>query len=252
MENPILKVLFTFEKNKVKCLLIGGQACIAYGAAEFSRDSDFVILCEKNNLSRLKRALKKLKAESIYVPEFKKKYLDKGHACHFRCKAKGVADLRIDIMSKMRGCDKFKELWKRRNRINLGFGHEIDVIGLSDLVKSKKTQRDKDWFMLKRLVENDILLNMDSNPPREKVKWWLLECRNPKTLFDLAKKYPDAATKCIKKRRLISAAIRSDFDNLSIKLKKEEMVERKKDIKYWRPLRKELEKLRHEKLKSNS
>lgn len=66
--NPILKVLSTFKKHKVKSLLIGGQACIIYGAAEFSRDSDFVILCDKNNLERLESALNSLKAELIYVP----------------------------------------------------------------------------------------------------------------------------------------------------------------------------------------
>lgn len=40
-----------------KSLLIGGQACIVYGAAEFSRDTDFVVLCEAGNLARLRRAL---------------------------------------------------------------------------------------------------------------------------------------------------------------------------------------------------
>ena len=61
--NPILKVLSTFRKYKVKSLLIGGQACIIYGAAEFSRDSDFVILCDDENLNYLNEALKALKAE---------------------------------------------------------------------------------------------------------------------------------------------------------------------------------------------
>ena len=42
--NPILKVLSTLQKHRVRALLIGGQACIIYGAAEFSRDSDFVLL----------------------------------------------------------------------------------------------------------------------------------------------------------------------------------------------------------------
>ncbi len=48
--NPILKVLFTFQRFGVKSLLIGGQACIVYGAAEFSKDSDFIIFCDEKNL----------------------------------------------------------------------------------------------------------------------------------------------------------------------------------------------------------
>ncbi len=42
--SPIPKVLSTFLKHKVKALLIGGQACILYGAAEFSRDIDLAIV----------------------------------------------------------------------------------------------------------------------------------------------------------------------------------------------------------------
>lgn len=41
--NPILKVLSSMAAHQVQCLLMGGQACVFYGAAEFSRDSDFAI-----------------------------------------------------------------------------------------------------------------------------------------------------------------------------------------------------------------
>ncbi len=34
--SPIPKVLSTFLKHNVKALLIGGQACILYGAAELT------------------------------------------------------------------------------------------------------------------------------------------------------------------------------------------------------------------------
>ena len=40
--NPILKVLSTLSCHMVRHLLIGGQACVLYGAAEFSRDCDLV------------------------------------------------------------------------------------------------------------------------------------------------------------------------------------------------------------------
>ncbi|HYW10457.1 MAG TPA: hypothetical protein VE871_00840 [Longimicrobium sp.] len=35
--SPIPKVLSTMRENGVEALLMGGQACILYGAAEFSR-----------------------------------------------------------------------------------------------------------------------------------------------------------------------------------------------------------------------
>lgn len=244
IQNPILKVLFTLKKHNVKCLLIGGQACIVYGAAEFSRDSDFVILCEHKNIEKLQNALNALKAELIYVPPLKIEYLRRGQACHFRCKAYGLHGLRVDVISKMRGCAPFEELWKRKRRIRLKNGISINVLGLEDLLQSKKTQRDKDWLMLKRLVENDINLNKGS-PSEDKIRWWLLESRNIESLIRLAKDYPALAKKCAGKRPLLSLAIQQDIKNLSKQLWQEELLERKRDIEYWEPLRKELEALRH-------
>ena len=49
---------------------MGGQACVFYGAAEFSRDTDLLILAEAANLDRLRRALTALQAERIAVPGF--------------------------------------------------------------------------------------------------------------------------------------------------------------------------------------
>lgn len=241
--NPILKVLSTFKKHKVKSLLIGGQACIIYGAAEFSRDSDFVILCNSENIKHLKKALNELKAEPIYFPSLKAEYLERGHACHFRCKARDVLGLRVDIMSNMRGCEAFEKLWTRRKTINIKNNSAIDVIGITDLVQSKKTQRDKDWFMLKQLVENDI--NSRNNPSKEKIKWWLIESRSADSLIRLSKKYSALAKECLKKRPLLKSAIMPNAQKLNIGLNEEELIERQKDIEYWAPLKQELEALRH-------
>ena len=151
--SPILKVLSTFRKQRVKSLLIGGQACIVYGGAEFSRDSDFVVLASAVNLKALAGALKILKAFPVYYPELTIQYLLKGHACHFRCGGRGVEGLRVDIMSKLKGCDAFGKLWARRNRVKISGLGAIDIISLEDLVESKNTQRDKDWLMLTQLPQ---------------------------------------------------------------------------------------------------
>ncbi|MDP2922832.1 MAG: hypothetical protein Q8O30_03815 [Candidatus Omnitrophota bacterium] len=225
-------------------MLIGGQACIIYGAAEFSRDSDFVVLSSNDNLGRLEKALSVLRAELIYVPPLEADYLERGHACHFRCKAKDVQNLRVDVISKLRGCEPFDKLWERKKTVSLKGGNAIDVIGLKDLVQSKKTQRDKDWLMLKRLIENDIILNKD-NPLNERVRWWFLESRSPDSLVRLAKEYPEIIKECVAQRPLLSATINIDIQKLNSQLYEEELIERQKDTEYWAPLKKELEMLRH-------
>ena len=97
--NPILKVLSTLSCHMVRHLLIGGQACVLYGAAEFSRDCDLVILADDENFRNFQRALDNLQADCIAVPEFKAEYLQRGHAVHFRCQHPDVGGLRIDVMS---------------------------------------------------------------------------------------------------------------------------------------------------------
>jgi hypothetical protein len=54
--NPILKVLSSIQTNRVRALLMGGQACVFYGAAEFSRDTDLAILASPENLARPDKA----------------------------------------------------------------------------------------------------------------------------------------------------------------------------------------------------
>jgi hypothetical protein len=90
---------------------MGGQACVFYGAAEFSRDTDLAILASAENLERLKKALKDLKAEVIAVPPFEAKYLRKGHAVHFRCNHAEALGMSVDVMTKMRGVAPFPTLW---------------------------------------------------------------------------------------------------------------------------------------------
>src|ERR1035441_3924430 len=69
--NPILKVLSSMRAHRVRALLMGGQACVFYGAAEFSRDTDLAIVADAVNLARLRKALAELQAAPIAVPDRK-------------------------------------------------------------------------------------------------------------------------------------------------------------------------------------
>lgn len=223
---------------------MGGQACILYGAAEFSRDTDFAVLCDPQNLQRLRAALKELRAEPVFVPPLSETYLLRGHACHFRCRAPGVQRLRVDIMSVMRGCDPFPALWQRRTRLRLTGLGVLPVLGLPDLVTAKKTQRDKDWPMIRRLLEAD-LFSKQQRPRANDVDFWLREMRSTELLAGLAHRYPRRTAAMQKARPLLEFALAGNVRKLQRELEKEERREREADRRYWRPLRQELEILRH-------
>ena len=225
---------------------MGGQACVFYGAAEFSRDTDLVILADSANLSRLDRALADLRAKRIAVPPFELKYLRRGHAIHFRCQHPEAFRMRVDVMSKLRGVEPFGKLWLRRTTVELADKTPCDLISLPDLVQAKKTQRDKDWPMIRRLVEANYFEN-SGKPNLAQVRFWLLELRTPSLLIESAGRFAPQAKKLLPMRRLLAHAISADPARLELALSREETAERKKDRIFWSPLRKELEKLRHSK-----
>jgi len=230
--------------QRVRALLMGGQACVFYGAAEFSRDADFVLLADTANLTRLRKALADLQADPIAVPPFALKHLRRGHAVHFRCRHPDALDMRVDIMSRMRGVDPFANLWRRRTTLQLATGEEVDLLSLPDLVQAKKTQRDKDWPMIRRLVEAHYFEN-PTQPTPAQVRFWFLELRTPELLLELARRHPAACRRLSAKRPLLSSAARGELADLEQALRVEETAERERDREYWLPLRRELEALRH-------
>lgn len=242
--SPIRKALSTIRRHQVAHLLMGGQACVLYGAAEFSRDLDLALLPDPTNIDRLEAALAELEAEVIAVPPFALKHLTEGLAVHFRCRQPEVAGLRIDVMAQMRGVAPFPELWARRT--TLIFEEEaLEVMALPDLVAAKKTQRDKDWPMIRRLVEVNYLSHRD-DPTEERVHFWLCELRTPEILVEVAQAHADLAEKVSGERALLKLATPENLESglLGRALRDEEEAVRRLDAEYWKPLREQLERIR--------
>ena len=142
----ILRVLSTIRQRDVPALLMGGQACVLYGAAEYSRDLDLAVLATNDALPRLGRAIQALGATVIAVPAFEPQFLARGHAVHFSVPAgpdlPHAGPLRVDIMSRMRGVAPFEQLWERRTTIALPDPTSqadvlVDLLSLPDLVTAK-------------------------------------------------------------------------------------------------------------------
>jgi hypothetical protein len=116
-------------------------------------------------------------------------------------------------------------------------------LALPDLVRAKKTQRDKDWPMVRRLVEADYY-RRPARPPLARVEFWLKECRTPDMLLELGRRFPRAARRIARARPAVARALESDDVGIGQSLRSEEGAARKADRSYWQPLRAELEKWR--------
>ena len=240
MQNEIRKALSILTSHTVRHLLMGGQACVLYGAAQFSRDADINILATTGNLDRFRAALQELQAEVIAVPPFDARYLERGLAVHFRCRRSDFANLRIDVMSVMRGVDPFPQLWDRRTTLEFAGGQRIDVLSVADLVKAKKTQRDKDWPMIRALIEAHYAQNRDQATP-ESISFWLRDARTPEILIDVARQHIAAAQAAKTDRPLLELAISDSVDGVRAALIAEQQREQELDRQYWKPLIAELE-----------
>jgi len=240
---PIRQVLSTIQTNGVQALLMGGQACVFYGAAQVSKDVDLVLLAQEENFSRLLAALDQLQAKRIAVPRFDPALLARGHAVHFRCAAPGVEELRIDIMTCLRELPPFLALWERRTVITGDRGEEFHLLSIPDLVDAKKTQRTKDWPIIELLVaihyrENSV------NPCPDWVEFWLAQARTPELLAELVQRFPKEARGQTSRRPLLRLAFSGEREALRAALDAEARAEQAKDRVYWAPLKAELEAFR--------
>ncbi len=242
----ILRVLSTIQQFDVPALLMGGQACVLYGAAEYSRDLDLAVLATETALPWLSRTMHALQATVIAVPPFELQFLSRGHAVHFSVPDDHAPPLRVDIMSRMRGVAPFEELWERRTSITLPDAAQstdvtVELMALEDLVTAKKTQRDKDWPMLRRLVDASYDGARDQTATSAQSEFWLAELRSPEFLSDAVARFPRAASEST--RAAVVATLHAG--DIAAALAAEQLQEMEIDRAYWEPLRRELEALRH-------
>jgi hypothetical protein len=147
-------------------------------------------------------------------------------------------------MSKLRGCDPFEQLWDRRTTIQDENDNAVyEVLAIEDLVRAKKTQRDKDWPMIRRLVEAHYDENQDDSNEAV-VQFWIRESRTPSMLSELIRRFPNNLASFATTRPWLVSVDANDVKQIEAFLRLEDDAERQADEEYWRPLKEELVQLR--------
>jgi len=140
-----LRLYRFLKKEKVKYIIIGGVAAIAYGVPRTTNDIDIFIKPTIDNCERLLRAMEQtgLTTAALTTPQ-KISNTDLTIINDF---------IRIDIMTKVKGL-KFDDCWKRR-KIKKVERAPVNFISLDDLIVSKAEvarKLDKDDIkLLKRI-----------------------------------------------------------------------------------------------------
>jgi hypothetical protein len=240
-----MKSLFrAFEKYGVRYLLISGQACVLYGASQFTEDIDFWIQPKQQNFHAFLRAMAELKA-SVYklTPPITQAYIRKGHGFHFRAES----DWYIDVMGKPPRVGDFRRALRKARKISTEWGM-LTVVAQEDLVLLKRTNRPGDYETISNLVRQRL-----SEEPGSRVLGWALS--NTFDVADLVDYVLQAAGKLEKwpSRPAIRALLPLREGQTHIQEKKirsaadhllKEMAElQEKGRRYWKPIIADLKRL---------
>jgi hypothetical protein len=198
---PLNRVLKTLRDHRVRFLLLGGQAAVVYGASQFTRDADFWIEPNADNIRRLRGAMKALGARPRFLPPLELKWLAKGHGVHFSFLHAGRKYL-LDFLGKPPRVSGFAQAWRDATRIRW-HGLEIRVLDIPRLVRTKKTNRDKDYPAIQALVDSVFEEAFKMKRPSPRVLSFLVEeSRSASQLKKILDRWAVARKIAMKSRRI--------------------------------------------------
>ena len=132
------------NKHRVRYLLVGGWAVGIYGNPRATKDIDFLIAIDDDNIEQLQAALCEFRAPTVE----KKVFQEPGNVYRI-----GSSPIQIDIINQASGID-FEECYARRQILtsdNLG----ISMISKADLIRNKRAcGRHRDLADVEFLEEN--------------------------------------------------------------------------------------------------
>ncbi|NCD42863.1 MAG: hypothetical protein EOL88_12325 [Bacteroidia bacterium] len=139
--DPLLKVCHLLNKHHVKYLVVGGYACIMHGLVRTTEDVDLLVQEKTENYLQVIEALSELEdhaARELKVDDFVENVVIK------------VADeVEVDV-SRRAWTVTYADAAPHALSVIID-GVSIPYVGLSDLIKSKKTYREKDKWDIQRL-----------------------------------------------------------------------------------------------------
>jgi len=137
--------ILCLNSNNVRYLLVGGWAVGMYGNPRATKDIDFLVAIDSDNLANLQKALLTFGAPPVDIERFK----EKGNVIRM-----GSSPIMIDIINDADGID-MDECYTRRKIMNIE-DVDISIISVSDLIKNKKASgRSMDIADAERLEKHN-------------------------------------------------------------------------------------------------
>ncbi|MBA7490479.1 hypothetical protein ES702_01017 [subsurface metagenome] len=130
VEKNFKEFIALLNRNNVRYLIIGGFAYSFYAEPRFTKDIDIFIELSKENAEKIIKTIKDFGFIDVGLTE--KDFLKTDQIIQL-----GVAPLRIDIATSIKGIVEFQNAWK--NRVIGRYGDtKVYFISKEDLIKNKQ------------------------------------------------------------------------------------------------------------------
>ncbi|MBI3099490.1 MAG: hypothetical protein HYY93_14870 [Planctomycetes bacterium] len=183
-----MRFLFrAFERHRVRYLVISGQACVLYGAAQFTQDLDLWVEPTPANLRRLLAALGALRARvHKLTPPLSVANMKRGHGFHFLLPTRGSSPLYLDLMGQPPRVGTFAKATLDARRLSTPWGR-LPVVSIDQLVEIKKTNRPADYEVITRLAL--IRLGHDPSPSAARLRWAVMNIFRVEDLWEMVQRW---------------------------------------------------------------
>lgn len=203
-DNIYLVLTKEFNQGRTRVIISSGQAVVLHRLAIMSKDGDWIVREEPENLAFVLEVLQKRNAVYRFGAPLDARWLAGGWSSHFEFNADGVR-VRCDFFSRPPrvSVGELVHLWESLSQ------RELPYLDVETLVQVKQTQREKDYAVIGELARK--------LPPDRQ----LLCGRSSRDLIDLAARFPEMARRLAAERDLLLHALAGDRDALEEGLDKE-------------------------------
>lgn len=191
MQNPYPGLTAEFNRGRLRAILSSGQAVVAHRLAVMSKDGDWILREQGDDLSHVLRVLAAHGARYRFGAPLDVRWLAGGWSSHFEYQGDGLR-VRTDFVTRppRLSASQLGEVWAAAERSG------DPVIGVAPLAVLKLTNRERDYAVIGELAR----LMTD---PEEQLRF----SRSARDLIELVRRHPDIAGRLESERPVLAEVV---------------------------------------------
>ncbi len=198
--NPFLELTAEFNAGRLRAIVCSGQAVVLHRLAMVSKDGDWIVREDEESLAHVRQVLARQGARYRFGAPLDVRWLSGGWSAHLEFRRADRFRVRTDFFSRPPRLEagRVAALWRDLEQAS------IPVVGLSDLILMKMTQREKDYPIIGELARrlSDVA---------DQLRW----SRSAGDLIQIAQGQPEAVPPLLNERPLLALALAQDRARLA-------------------------------------